>query len=145
MLGLCVPSSTRLESTQRTQWDYVFGSWNVDKIYFMKDDETAANFIEHEETSSFTRDKSIFLIDDYSEILEHRVLFSPLDSQGTKGETNLKDYTHIENCCYIFGSNNKSITILSNCDKVYIETDLHIFSWVAASIAMYDRHCKNGN
>lgn len=140
MLSLCVPSSTRTESNSRIQWDYIFGSWNIDKIYFINDGQVL-----NDEDSMFLRDKEVISILNYSEIVEKIVLISPLDSQGTKGEINLKDYTHPIDCCYLFGSNNSSINTSLNCDKVYIDTLLHLFSWTSAGITLYDRTCKNGN
>lgn len=79
------------------------------------------------------------------------VLFSPQNANAYPGETSVSLFIHPIDCCYLFGADNDHqlaahMNGATLAAKVYIPTDTtdHMWSWVAAAVAIFDRRCKGG-
>lgn len=130
------------------QWDYVLNNFQVDELY-VKIKEPFTDDNEPPISKAFKNAKYIL---SYSELpKEDVVLISPANAYQLNGETNLETFTHSDNCIYLFGADegrltNEDVSELNIVDKVYVETsnDLHMFSFVAGAVVLYDKKLKYG-
>lgn len=141
MLSICVPYTEVVQD--RLQWNYVFVNWNIDKFYFYLPTTFPEN--ENWHTGWPLVEKTCVYINSYSDITESLVYITPKTSSTMVGETNIKDFTHPNDCCYVFGDNNSGIRSDLPGNKIYIDTISELFCWQSATITLFDRMCKNAN
>jgi hypothetical protein len=76
------------------------------------------------------------------------VLVQPADGQYLQGEIPLPDFTHPEDCVYLFGSSDALLQELPRTPfaKVYIPSlpTWEMYSHQAGAIVLYDRFVKRG-
>lgn len=74
------------------------------------------------------------------------VLVQPTDGEHVQGDTSLVDFTHPDECVYLFGASNGHVPPGEYAAKVYIP---HQKSWTmfapqAVAVVLYDRYVKRG-
>lgn len=144
MFGVCLTYVKEYEDHLVDCWDMVFLQNKPDKVYVIDLPEDHF-WLNHKFIRSLG--DNFIRISSYDEIKEHKVLLSPKSSLHMPGDINLKDYTHPENCTYIFGSDIGHINEDIKGDYVFIESksDIQYFSWIAGAITLYDRLSKYGS
>jgi len=75
------------------------------------------------------------------------ILLQPTDGRYVQGEESLVDFTHPDDCVYLFGASHGQVQPVDVASKVYIP---HCPTWSmfpsqAAAIVLYDRFVKRGS
>lgn len=126
-------------------WDVLFNIFQPDKIYVVNLPEESP-WLMHKYVRSLG--DNFVRLNSYDDIpdSEHLVFLSPPNARNIQGITNLKDYTHPEDCVYVYGPDCADLNCSKTGDKIYIESksDQQFFAWYAAAITFYDRQVKNG-
>lgn len=138
MISICL--HTPVNEELQNQWDYVLNNFMVDQIYVVGGNIKSKIF------------KNATYINDYSEIKSKNiVLCSPDNAREVQGEISLIEFSHPDDCCYVFGRDDGYFKSndFQNIDlhkKVYIpmSNDLDMYSHVAAAVFLFDRKVKNG-
>ena len=90
-------------------------------------------------------------VENANEVPGTLVLLAPVLGRYVQGEVAIQDFQHPEDCCYMFGGDNSTMSddFLAGRDpehKVFIPTDSRddMYSFMAGAITLYDRLIKNG-
>lgn len=134
--SVCITHEENDSNFFYNQWSYSLNNFRPDKIYILGID-SEHSFLNYKIFQVVTP----ILISSYNEIVEQRVFLSPQNSTTMPGQINLKDFTHPETCCYIFGANNSDMSSTADGDVVYIPTSTtdNMFNWVTYSVLSWDR------
>ena len=136
MVGVCFSVST---VAFQQQWDYVLCNFEPDEIYVLGElpDATTLN----------KKCTNITTADDFPDV--PLVLLAPDNGRYIQGTTSLDEFTHPEDCIYMYGSDalymNEEFLGKRKPDHiVYIDTDTKddMYSFVSYGVVMYDRRVK---
>ena len=128
---------------EQNQWDYVLSHWQPAQIFLINADEQKLRsvFKDAIKISSFKELPDIPLI-----------MTAPKLGRFIKGDENLYDFSHPEDCVYFFGPNHKNLTFDDEeiCQRkpdhlVYVPVDTNdeMYNWTVGSVVLYDRRLKS--
>ena len=136
MISVCFSTHT---STLQQQWDYVLCNFVPDEIYVI---------------GSLPEDTSLgkkaIVVQSAAELPDLPiVLLAPDNGRYIQGTTSLGDFTHPDDCIYMFGSDSKYMSEDFLGERtpdhiVYIDTDTNddMYSFVSYGVVMHDRGSK---